>query len=413
MKLLEKLKEWSTKDVDFHTEKVLTHQLMPELEKLVQFKSEHDLVRSTVFKALQDEIQNTLFGYEYGCYSDEREAPLKPHYRAVLWHLENGKNDKGILETLRNRALLSRADIYFFPAVDIGMARSGNHNAVRDLAIELGYNYFFVTSYLNLNAIDPDYPEPTPNKLGLEGNAIMTRLPISNLRVIPVHEQTDLMQGRVKKIGCQKALLADLILSENKKITIVCVNLPENTSPGQRARSMKRILHKIKKEGGSHPVLLAGDLKTSAYDTRGPWAFFMSLMNKTYRGLDYIIQEHHTAPEKFFEKKLFDSFHDAGFDYEALNEPGVGTFHSQLQGLLSSRFAGHGPVKLLQKLLKKYDEQFSFKYDWFAGNHCIRASQRHQAERPKVITHLIHDGKPISAHDPVLLDFELVYEMVG
>lgn len=413
MKLLEKLKEWSTKEIDFHTEKVLTHHLGSELPKIAQYKSEKDLQKSHVFMALQEAIQNVTFGYEYGCYSDEREGFLRPNYRAVLWNLENGINYTGILETLRNRAFVTRADIYFFPEVDIGMYRSGNRDVVRDLAIELGYNYFFAASYLHVDGSPTEDPTQPYNRLGLSGNAIMTRLPISNLRVIPLHEPHDLLAGKDRRLGSQKALLVDLLLSENKKLTLVCINLPENTSAWFRAKTLKTILKKIQKENPQTPILIAGDFKTTTYDCQGTWPFFFSVLNKAYRGYDYIAQEHHTYPEKFFEKQLFDEFHDHGFDVTAFNETGVGTYHAYLNQLMARLNNGHGPTRLLQKVLKKHEEKFSFKDDWFAGNHCIRASQRHQAERPKVISHLIHDGKSVSSHDPVLLDFELVYEMTG
>lgn len=410
MRLLEKLDALSAKsDEEVPAEKVLTHKLSQELLKLCQFKSLSQLKKSDQFLALQSEISSIVFGYEYGCYVEQAKASKKPFHRAVLWHLENGVNFEGILDSLKNRALIGKADIYFFPATDIGMGRSGNRNVIRDLAIELGYNYFFATSYLNLHSAksSPDQPD---NTLGLEGNAIMTRYPMSHLRTIPLPVDHDAFHPDRKRLGTEKALVADLLIDKKSKITIVCLNLPVHLSARQRAKNIRFVLDKLKKEKNPYPILIGGDFKTSTYNCRSPLAYLLSVLNKQYRGFEYIIKEHHKNPEKHFEKHLFDAFRSRGFDFTSLNEMGQGSVHFLPQNLmpLPDQY-----LKLVGKLLKGYPDKLAYKYDWFAGTSQIQVSESHQAERPKVISHLIKEGRPVSYHDPVLLDFEVAQPSVS
>lgn len=402
MRLLEKLDNIKDKSGPAQPEKVLTHRLGDDLRRLAACRSTRELERSTLYQVLAPDIEALTHGYEYGCFAEPYKT-TKPFYRAICWNLEGGVNFKGILETLRNRAFVNRADIYFFPQTDVGMARSGNRNVIRDLAIELGYNYFFAVSYLHLN-------QPAggqPNQLALEGNALMSRLPLSNLRVIGLRNFADPVKPAIKRVGCQKALLADLILPDKSKLTLVLIHLPLASSPSGRARLIKHVLRKIERERTGRPVLIGGDFKTSTYNLKSRGWFFLSVLNKRYRDLDYIIQEHHTHPEKHFERKLFRQLITHGLSYEPLNELGKGNYHTQPQGLAGDFNEKRRLDRLLIRTLKSTDGLLTFKYSWFAANDLVCASPSHQAERPRVISHLFYEGRPVSAHDPILLDFEI------
>ncbi|EKD50868.1 MAG: endonuclease/exonuclease/phosphatase [uncultured bacterium] len=389
-------------------ERVLTHRLTAEFAKLATFLSTKQLKQSTVYQALQPQIDDVVNGYEYGCFSDEAVDKDKSFYRAILWHLEHGANFEGILETLRNRALVSRADIYFFPGVDIGTHRSQNVNVIRDLAIELGYNYYFATSFLHL-----DWAHAKDNQnLALEGNAIMTRLPLSNLRVVKLPNDRDPMRGTYKRIGCDKAILADVGVGSGQ-MTLVCVNLPGLSSQRQRSRHMQKVMQYIHNHCPAKPVLLGGDIKTSTYNCRSAAHFFLSVFNKVFRGFDYIVEEHHIFPERHFERRLFQSLRKYDFIFEPFNELGVGSYHCKTQELMGPALSDGLMQKVIKKMLSLRDESVPFKYDWFLANSKVRVSRRHEAERPKVIRHLFKDGVPISSHDPVMLDFEVAAEMTG
>jgi endonuclease/exonuclease/phosphatase family metal-dependent hydrolase len=382
-------------------EKVLTHSLATDLSSLLPFSSYVDLEKSDVYHALKPSIDAVTNGYEYGCFSDRQHNP-KPFYRAILWHLEHGVNFTGILETLRNRAFVSQADIYFFPCVDIGTMRSRNLNIIRDLAIELGYNYYFATSFLHLD----DVIKSGTGQLGLEGNAIMTKLPLANLRVLSLPNYFDIFEGADKRLGCSKVLMCDVLLGDDK-LTLVCINLPGRSSQWERYKHVFYITQFLKTQPSNIPILIGGDLKTSCYNSKSSLAFLASVFNKCFRGYQYIKEEHHSYPEKHFDRRVFQTFHKNGFQYKSFNEQGVGSFHCEPAELLKPQFRGDSAYTITKKLLKSHTEKQLFKYDWFAASDNVIMSESPQAERPKVIRHLFHDGNAVSNHDPVLLDFEV------
>ncbi len=406
MQLLEKLDQLKNPTrLSEQVERILTHKISLDVAPLTVLNSTKELNRSDVYKSLKPAIDALTFGYECGSYTETEAKTTRPFYRAVLWHLESGVNFKGVLETLRNRSLVSQADVYFFPATDIGCARSDNRNVVRDLAIELGYHYYFATSYFTVKR-DGVSIDKNGDTLGLEGNAIMSRWPLSNIGIIPTGGDGDVFKGNTKRFGAEKALTADMHTKDGV-VTLVCLNMPSSLSPLGRARVMRHVTKKLKEGVGDKPVLIGGDLKTSNYNCRGEWAFVLSVLNKVYRGMDYIIEEHHTWPEKHFEKRLFQTARHRGFDFVAFNEIGRGCYHARLKDLLE-RQTSQRASKLTARILKSYGDKLVFKHDWFLANDKIAPSLTHQAERPKVISHLFCDGKAVSSHDPILLDFEVV-----
>jgi len=382
------------------SEKVLTHQLHDELAKFRHFKSTRTLEKSPLYQVVSNEILKIIYGYEYGCFAESPKLVNKPFNRAVLWNLDRGKNFRGILESIRNRAFVSLADVYFFPAVDIGLARSHNHNIVRDLALELGYNYVFSTTFLHLD------DDKNQDKLGIEGNAIMTRYPVSNFRIIPLRNVSDPLQGRRKRLGCEKVLLVDVNIDGNQ-ISLACVNIPRKSSQRQRAKLVKFVMHKLSEEGEETAILVGANLSSNNYKTTSPANFFMSVFNKVFRGYKYIKDEHHSYPEKYFEKKLFDHLEIGDFEYKPFNEEGQGTYNLKTLELAPPNWKTKLTYKLTEKLLTKHSDDMSFKTDWFVANKRVVVSKSHQAERPRVITHLFHEGNSVSNHDPVLLDFEI------
>ncbi|MCP5464473.1 MAG: hypothetical protein H7A33_05550 [Deltaproteobacteria bacterium] len=407
MKLLDKLDRWAHQKHESHKseEAVLNHKLAAELHRLSVFKSTKEIENSNAFQAMKDEILKIIYGYEFGRYAETKKEKPRDFRRAVLWYLEHGKNFEGILETMRNRALVSQADLYFLPAVDIGLERTDNLNVVRSLALELSYNYYFATSFVHLNDIDKDGQISPNNRVAIEGNAILSKYPLRNLRSFALPNFRDPASENPKRIGCEKVVLADVAFPEGD-VTAVCVNLPDFSSQRQRFLHMRQISRKLREMVRNKPVLIGGDLKTSTYNCRNDWMFFFSVANKVFRGYDYIVNEHHCRPDQHFDRRLFHYLERKDWHFKDLNEESRGSFHAKPIDLI--RDLGDGfAAKLIKKLLKDHEEKISLKNDWFMGSPQIVASSSPQAERPKVISHLFYEGRPVSSHDPILLDFEL------
>src|SRR5690606_21333826 len=122
---------------------------------------------------------------------------------------------------------------------DIGMARSKNTNIAREMDLALKFNYFFAPSYLNLckgNSVEGHFEGE--NAEALHGNAILSRYPISNLRIVPLKNCKDKMRGGEKRLGSQKALVADVAFPF-RTVTVVTAHLDAHSSQRQRADQME------------------------------------------------------------------------------------------------------------------------------------------------------------------------------
>lgn len=373
---------------------------------LAAFRSTAKLNRSRLYQGIRNEVEAVLEDYEYGFYADNVCPVGRTLFRAVAWNLNNGHRYNGIIETLKNHPLISQADVFLFPGLDLGMPRSDFRNVARSLALELGYNYFFATSYLNTAAYRPE--AGGTKALCLEGNAILSRQPISGFRIASLPPTFDPLKGRAKRLGCQKALFTDVTLGEHA-ITIGCVHLDTFSSPRQRARQARHLLGLFK--GRSGPVLLGGDFNTTTFNSRRAVYLMAGFFNKLLRGADYILEEHVPYPERHFDQALFTAFSACGFDYKGCNELGRGTLPYKPENLSFynpvHEILPHWSIPFFEKILKRYGVRAIFKPDWFMTAGGIRPSSSPQAEKPKVIPNLFHQGVPVSTHDPILFDFDV------
>lgn len=385
-------------------EQVLVHKFGQRLEILSRYPSFSKLENSKIYRSLHGEIEPLLEGHEFGCYADEARAAKKPFYRAVSWDLHHGKGYDGILEILKGHNLISKADLFLLPSVDLGMARTGNRNVARSLAMELELNYVFAPSYLHLQS------EDRPNHVGLDGNAILSRYPLLNPRVIRLNNCSDTLKGVDKCLGHQKALMVDVALAD-QVVTVVCIHTDVLSSPRQRAAQLRRVLHLIEEERPPHPVLIGGVFNTSTYNAHTSVGLIAGLVNKMARGIDYIFEEHHTYPERHFDKPLFHALKNFRYHYEDLNELGQGTFHYTMDDIrtnpLLRQVIPGWLMRLIGKTMRRHGDKISFKMDWFAANDKVRASSHPHAEKPKVVTHLFDHYGRLSIHDALLLDFEI------
>ena len=391
------------------TESLLTHQLKDYFEGLSHFKSRGALKNSILYRGLKNEIQRVVGGIEYGFYAPPLPLEKKPFYRLVAWNLERGLEFDGILHVLKNHPELSKGDVYLFSETDIGMARTQNRNVARSLAQALGMNYFFSRSYLNLckgNSVENHIEGE--NGLGLHGNAVLSRYPLENLRIVPLQNCKDKMKGDEKRIGCQKTLVAEGGFPF-KKITVACVHLDAHSSQRQRGKQMKTVLSALREN--PHPVLLGGDLNTSSYNARHAFFAFCGFWFKVFHGADRVIENHYPYPYHFYDRHLFRRLREADMNYLDFNEPGVGTLHYTVEDMrgnyLMQEVVPEWCRKVAENRLKKHGGKASFKLDWFAARGLKPAGSQSGASPPKVIQQLKFGGRPVSDHDAILVDVDV------
>jgi endonuclease/exonuclease/phosphatase family metal-dependent hydrolase len=473
--------------------------------------------------------------------SEAGTVPAKPELRqvgpvlrVVQWNIERGlefdairlalTDPKGFAAVTENKGAdldekaihrvrgqiesLKDADLLVLNEVDWGINRTLFRNVAGELASALKMNYAYGVEFVEVDPItmglDPDvlvqevkeaYKEagdsqaeavelvkqvmkPDPSRyLGLHGTAILSRYPLSNVRLVPFECQGHDWYGDEKKRsstfakvqgaaggvmfkeqlirqvrrGGRMMLLADLVSDDlpSGGITIVATHLEDLTTPANRRKQLEEILHQI--SAINHPVILAGDMNTSAHDgvptsvarllkdrlgSSKWWAgeavsnaityttpyglayglasngisFLRSIDDPTVKDLPFI----GSNPEaKFFEVLENFRFDDDGrFDFSGESERSSNGRSGKLANSNERAEKGFVPTN---ELGKKYGPIGQFKLDWIF----VKAGKLSDSPGPspsyaftpcfgrtlKELNHSIKDR--ISDHDPITVDLPM------
>lgn len=273
---------------------------------------------------------------------------LGPVVRVASWNIERGLNfdlirlafsdpeafkrealKRGAIDTAKQPEIdkqvqtLRDADVIVLNEVDLGMKRTDYRDVARELAHDLGMNYVFGVEFVEvdrLNALgvetvqldDPQLaeqmsaelkPDPAQYK-GLHGNAILSRYPIANARIVRLplcHDWFRTEKAEISKLekgkrfatnkvflerierevrqGGRMAVIADIRIPElpTGLATVVSVHLENRCKPGCRSKQMDALLAQLKNV--ENPVILAGDLNTAGTDGT-PTSIRRELMNR-------------------------------------------------------------------------------------------------------------------------------------
>ena len=380
----------------------LIHDLTPHFSDFAQHHSTNDLEASELYRSLKPAIEKILGAHEAGNFAPT--AAPKTDYRVVSWNIERGSRFKEIVELLSSHVDLAGADIYLITEADLGMARSYNRNVAKELARALELNYVFVPSYLNLSkgcGHEQEFEEE--NTLGIHGNAILSRYPLSNFRTIKMPNGKDKMKGREKRIGSQASLVCDVHLGD-KTMTTACIHLDAHSSQQRRVEQMNCVLRELHPLPEDQPTLIGGDWNTSTYNSSRAIHAIIGFWVRMSMGIDNMMINHYPHPDRYWEKNLFKTLEMAGFDYKNWNELGVNT--------LSYDIKDPNQFKNLREWIPKFCFRFiewsvrnhngicGFKLDWMAG-------RKLQPARPRVISNLrVGNVKP-SDHEAIVADFRL------
>lgn len=380
------------------------HSYYPELRK---WRSTKNLQKSSFYKNIEPQLSQLLNYYEVGCYAPPIEKSLIGEgFRGVTWNLERGMCFDGIVDILKNHPTLGKADIFFCPETDLGMARSQNRNISRELAKALQLNYIFVPAYLNLDkGSGMERDVDGENSLGLHGNSIFSRWPIQNPRAIRLMNCKDKMRGREKRLGSQQAVVVDLMLPSGP-LRAVTLHLDAHSSQCQRYHQTKTILDFLTKENFKGPTLIGGDWNTSTYHASHVFFTFFSFWRKVAMGPKRVVEKHYNHPERYFEKRLFDLLEKRGFDYKNFNELGKPTIYYHLGDERKNKNLHDWTPKFFQPIVnwsvKKAEGMTSLKLDWFVGQ-----GLKPVPETQKVVGNLLFRGEPVSDHDAIVVDFQI------
>lgn len=184
--------------------------------------------------------------------------------RLVAWNLERGRYWREAVKLIQEHPALSSPDIVLLSEMDLGMARSGNEHTTRSLAQVLGMNYAYGVEYLELSGGDERERKQAAgkNEYGYHGNAILSRFPLSNLRMLRFPGIEKWYGSDQHRLGGRIALFAELV-TEGTPLTLISTHLESDLyDDWVRTQQGGFIRDELDRSASGNPVILAGDFNS-------------------------------------------------------------------------------------------------------------------------------------------------------
>jgi endonuclease/exonuclease/phosphatase family metal-dependent hydrolase len=387
----------------------LDHTLAPHFPALAAFDSTKTLAASSLYQQLRPEIERVLghvvrrdFAHDVARTQGTGAANV---VRATAWNIERGKRLAGIKRALLEHPVLRASDVLLLTELDYGMARTGNADVARETAETLQMNYAFAPCYLALNkgsGVEADVEGE--NSQALHGNALLSRFPLRRVHSIPLPNGKDKMAGKEKRLGQQRAVVAD-VEHPAGEFRAVSLHLDAHSTQRHRHRQMRLVLDHLDRLEPRLPTLIGGDWNTSTYNSRRAVYSILGYARRVAMGVENVVKNHYPYPERWFERKLFRELERRGYLYRELNALGVCTLHYDVGDATVNTNMGDWIPQwcfwFINWALKKHEGRCSLKLDWFAGKDIKRA------QPPQVVGDLRDAEGVLSDHDPIVLDFTL------
>ena len=177
----------------------------------------------------------------------------------LVFNMERGVCLEELGDFLESCPAVRPFDVILANELDDGCVRSGGRDTTLELAERLGMNAAFGLEFIELvNGEDPK---------GFHGNAIFSRWPIRQTRVVRLPEQYNWYFDRQRRIGGRLAVLAELDVA-GTPVGVGTIHLENRThGPGRRAQ-LDAVLAEAERMFPGMPVILGGDLNTNTFDGR-------------------------------------------------------------------------------------------------------------------------------------------------
>ncbi|MDQ3800300.1 MAG: endonuclease/exonuclease/phosphatase family protein [Acidobacteriota bacterium] len=381
---------------------VLEHQLNDFFPELLKFDSTKELEKSAVYQEIKPEVERIL-----NAVAQENFAPQTfekaETVRALAWNIERGNRFEGIVEALKNHPQLKDRDVLLLTELDYGMARSGNRFVARELAQQLKLNYAFAPVYIALQkGSGVEAQVAGENTKSLHGLALFSKYPLRNVHAIPLPNGKDKMLGKEKRLGHLRALIAE-VEHPAGVFRAVTLHLDAHSSRRHRQRQMRIVLEHLEALPAL-PTVIGGDWNTTTYNSQTATRAILGYGRRVMMGVKRVVRHHFPHPDRYFEKGLFEELEKRGYDYKALNNPGVGTLHYDVESIeKNTNLRDWVPAWCFPFIFwaaRRVGGRVSARLDWFAGREIMLKG------KPQTIVDLYDaENVPLSDHDAIALDF--------
>ena len=296
-------------------------------------------------------------------YCAQSRPRLQAFIRIAQWNIEKGKNFKAIMDRITADEVLRWADIFILNEADWGMIRSQNRHVAKALAEELGMHMAFAPAHLELTKGTGEELEiDGENRESLQGNAILSRYPIVEARVVPLPKTFEAFDFHEKRFGQRNCLWARIQLNHDS-LWIGSVHLELRNTPRCRARQMAHIMAHLP-DGGLGAYILGGDLNTNTFERATHWRTaksFLRLWFSSPSELKTSLLNPDQGREPLF--KILKSYGFAWEGFNAYEETARVPIDSLEESSALPRFLQNS----IKRKLEPYDGFLCFKLDWIVG----------------------------------------------
>ena len=382
---------------------IVDQPFRPFLEDFARFQNTRELEGSDLYQKVKPEIDRLLEKVWQEDFAPP-SATAGDSIRTVAWNIERGMCLDGILPILREHPLLANADLLLLSELDWGMARTKNRNVARELGAALGMNYAFAPCYLALTkGAGIERRAGGENQESLHGNALLSRFPIRRAHSLALPNGKDKMKGNEKRIGSQRAVIADIEhpLGEFRTVSL---HLDAHSSQYHRYFQMRQLLDHLEGLRPQLPVLIGGDWNTTTHNASRAVYSILGYCRRVLMGIRNVVANHYPYPERWFDRRLFREIERRDYQYRNFNTPGECTLHYNIADIAANMNMGEWVPGwcfwFINWALDRTGGSCSMKLDWFAG-------KKIRPQAPALVIQGLNDGgKPVSDHDPIVLAFE-------
>jgi endonuclease/exonuclease/phosphatase family metal-dependent hydrolase len=357
-----------------------------------------------------EQTLNALFNEPRIYQAGEAEPRLQAFLRVVVWNIERGTQFDGIIEALNHHPVLRYADLLLLNELDDGMLRSGNRNVAEELSRAVSAHAIYGVEYLEFTkGTGEELQLPGNNTTALHGNAILTRYRFSNPQLLRLPRCENNFESAERRIGGRLGIFADIEIG-NAKLLATTAHLDVVNTPPCRARQLRAALQSIEARSqalSNSPVkiIIGGDFNTHTFARGGQ---FRTLKN-TLRILGSNRQRlARSLMKKELAVKELERF---GYEVDALND-GLPTSSSMVSAL-DDKSSLPAPVRWwAMRRVGPDGIRLEFRLDWLAarGIQVLQEGEVTDARtgvaslNPQTIKNLMHNGKALSDHDPIVAD---------
>lgn len=394
--------------MDANTEYQDNQQLIAELRRFTTLKELHASAAYQKHRARLAELLETpkLFT------STQARPLIKDFVRVAHWNIEKGKHFDAVMAAFREHPVLRWADLISINEADVGMNRSAQRFVARELGEALQMHVAFAPCYLEFSkGYGEDLLMPGENTVALQGNAILSRYELRNVRIIELPVCFEHFEHAEKRIGRRNALAAELTVT-GRTLTFVTTHLEVRNAPSCRAKQMAAIVSELQKPAVPEAAIIAGDFNSNTF-ARGSRldalrGFARLLAARPERLMRTLAQPQLREP-------LFDVLSAAGFTTSGFNREDI-TCRVPLTILEDRSRLPAFCAEIIERKLAPYNNRLDFRLDWIVarGVRALADGEVRDAQSgtvslaPQTVVGLRNgQGGQISDHDPITADVTL------